>query len=684
MNNIGFKNIKVFKDWQKFDFKNITLLTGTNNSGKSSVINTMQMLQENLTAKNLDELLATEFVLKANQNKYGTIGSFVNNKSKEECIWFKSNRGTFEFTMKLKVEKGIQPKATVDAVKLVDTSSNENIFKLIVQADKKVLLLIKYEYFLTEYYTKCENTIELYRRKKDLDSMIEKVNHKEISIEAFKDFAKEVSKKVGVYIVISTGQKEEYSYHFHCDNYYDIAITNDIGKFGVLTYKSDFLNSTQVMTEDNLKNEIMPVFEKGILDFSTLWDILPNEKDAFESLICNFYKQDLNSSYKQLSNNLVQVASNTGWEIKFNDNFDISPNLALLSTFCNHRIPDLGIFKRIWYDEFSNNEHSNIICKSGLLKIDEFEENGFYILIYEKIKELYVKCQSVLLLKELKALNEKKFAGIEIAENLIRKNTLSYFKNCINEKILGITFSLNNIYVSSSRFTTKRTYSFNDNTDFTNLLSQIENKKFNFNEKESIYKFINKWLKEFDIADELILIPDSDTGNFKAILKQNEIETLLSDYGLGTNQLLPIIFSLAIHEYYDGYDGETLRMRTVVIEEPEANLHPAMQSKLADMFADAIKTFKIKIIAETHSEYLIRKLQYLVANNNSEVKPDDVVIYYFNKPDNPNVLSGEIEQVIKIEIDEMGRLNKEFGKGFFDEADNIAMDLFLLQQSQSN
>ena len=203
------------------------------------------------------------------------------------------------------------------------------------------------------------------------------------------------------------------------------------------------------------------------------------------------------------------------------------------------------------------------------------------------------------------------------------------------------------------------------------MLSQIENKKFNFNEKESIYNFINKWLKEFEIADELILIPDSDTGNFKAILKQNELETLLSDFGLGTNQLLPIIFSLAIHEYYDSYDGETLRMRTVVIEEPEANLHPAMQSKLADMFADAIKTFKIKIIAETHSEYLIRKLQYLVANNNSEVKPDDVVIYYFNKPDNPNVLSGEIEQVIKIEIDEMGRLNKEFGKGFFDEADNI-------------
>jgi AAA15 family ATPase/GTPase len=49
MNGIGFKNMKVFKDRQWFDFKPITLFTGTNNSGKSSVINAMQMLQENLT-----------------------------------------------------------------------------------------------------------------------------------------------------------------------------------------------------------------------------------------------------------------------------------------------------------------------------------------------------------------------------------------------------------------------------------------------------------------------------------------------------------------------------------------------------------------------------------------------------------------------------------------------------------
>jgi predicted ATPase len=121
-----------------------------------------------------------------------------------------------------------------------------------------------------------------------------------------------------------------------------------------------------------------------------------------------------------------------------------------------------------------------------------------------------------------------------------------------------------------------------------------------------------------------------------------------------------------------------------VIEEPEANLHPAMQSKLADLFVDANKTFGVQIIAETHSEYLIRKLQYLIGSNKYQVKPEDVIIYYFYKPDHEAVIKKQASQVEKIEIDNFGRLTKEFGFGFFDEAAKIALDIFLLNQSQSN
>ena len=61
-----------------------------------------------------------------------------------------------------------------------------------------------------------------------------------------------------------------------------------------------------------------------------------------------------------------------------------------------------------------------------------------------------------------------------------------------------------------------------------------------------------------------------------------------------------------------------------------------------------------------------------------------MAIYYFYKPDHPAVLNKQVNQVEKIDIDEYGRLSKEFGSGFFDEADRIALDIFLLKQSQSN
>ena len=59
------------------------------------------------------------------------------------------------------------------------------------------------------------------------------------------------------------------------------------------------------------------------------------------------------------------------------------------------------------------------------------------------------------------------------------------------------------------------------------------------------------------------------------------------------------------------------------------------------MFIETSEKFNIQFFIETHSEYLIRKLQYLTAKK--EIKPEDSVIYYFNHPD--EVAKGA-EQVI--------------------------------------
>jgi predicted ATPase len=51
----------------------------------------------------------------------------------------------------------------------------------------------------------------------------------------------------------------------------------------------------------------------------------------------------------------------------------------------------------------------------------------------------------------------------------------------------------------------------------------------------------------------------------------------------------------------------------LILEQPEIHLHPSVQTGLADVFIDAVKTRKVQIILESHSEYLLRRLQRRIA-----------------------------------------------------------------------
>ena len=87
----------------------------------------------------------------------------------------------------------------------------------------------------------------------------------------------------------------------------------------------------------------------------------------------------------------------------------------------------------------------------------------------------------------------------------------------------------------------------------------------------------------------------------------------------------------------------------------------------------------MQFIVETHSEYLIRKLQYLTAKK--ELQPDQSVIYYFNAD---KYVSREEPKVKKIEITPTGNLTDTFGPGFYDEATRLKFDLMHINKEQNN
>ncbi len=223
-------------------------------------------------------------------------------------------------------------------------------------------------------------------------------------------------------------------------------------------------------------------------------------------------------------------------------------------------------------------------------------------------------------------------------------------------------------------------------------------------EDEAIYntglKFIDKYLKLFDICSSYEII-GIEGELYKVMFKTNEHIFNISELGSGVQKLITLIFKLGdiiikkgelksdwhfdekepdielsyyITKYWEEYSQTFL-----ILEEPESNLHPDFQSKLADLIVEASTKYNIQFLIETHSEYLIRKLQYLVAKK--ECKPEDINLYYFTHPD--NLEKGE-EQVRKIEVREDGSMSDSFGKGFYDEATTLKFDLLRLNRTQQN
>jgi predicted ATPase len=190
-------------------------------------------------------------------------------------------------------------------------------------------------------------------------------------------------------------------------------------------------------------------------------------------------------------------------------------------------------------------------------------------------------------------------------------------------------------------------------------------------------EFVIKWLSKdgFGIGDDFKVEKVYD-NYYSLMIKENEEWRCISEMGLGVIRIVNNIFILM----YTLYFARESTKSVFTFEEPELNLHPALQSKLADLFYEvhALSKGKIQIIVETHSEYIIRRTQVLVAEKKLETKPNKnpFKIYYFND-------DGD-KSHYRIEYDEDGILKRNFGNGFFDEASSNTLKLLRLKKAKLN
>lgn len=186
-------------------------------------------------------------------------------------------------------------------------------------------------------------------------------------------------------------------------------------------------------------------------------------------------------------------------------------------------------------------------------------------------------------------------------------------------------------------------------------------------------RFIKKWLKEFEIGEDINVFPLDGEGYYvKVDIGDDDIH--LADMGMGSIQLVILLMRLATIGYRS---KSSLMPWWIIIEEPEQNLHPMIQSKLADLFNDFIQTFcdpyMHTLIVETHSEYLIRRTQLIAAElveEYGEDTMDEIIpfkVFYFP------VEKGE--QPYDMKYLPNGRFERSFGNGFYDAAGKLAIEL---------
>lgn len=182
--------------------------------------------------------------------------------------------------------------------------------------------------------------------------------------------------------------------------------------------------------------------------------------------------------------------------------------------------------------------------------------------------------------------------------------------------------------------------------------------------------FISKWMREFEVGAYLDIVDIYGEAYRVNVIDSDGHNVPLAHKGTGTIQLVTLLMRLASY----GLDADK---RIIVIEEPEQNMHPALQSKLADLLYEVWKESNgnIQFVVETHSEYLVRRLQVIVAERiksgvSIEEVNEDFKVYYFPEDGTP----------YSMDFQRNGCFEESFGPGFFDEAGNSYRALFKLER----
>lgn len=708
----GIQNFRVFDDeGAQFKLAPITVLTGCNSSGKSSVIKAMMLFKSFLKDfvgdyhnKNMKSIPSYTLELNQGEHKLARFDKSLNKGSKcDEMVFSWSKHSIFanrevkvEFTFKENT-KNLLGNGILNQIRIVceGTSLYTINFGGEVQNTSFTIDFDALKDFYFDFVQKIANGENKFTI--DFNPSLDKVsNHLTRDNLLYKNLSKvspesKTLRQNSAYLYLKNSTEDEkvrLVSFFESLNNKD-AKSNTLFHTPAYEYLKDatkeniselIYNKIESFDFDKVPGYIIYIKDNFIKNMGKIaTSFIESEHTYFKDFISEKEKKFLSDQYTKEINIGGALSSVTG---SFKNNFIASTIHRLKLVYSDYGIDtDFEIDTLNTGDSLSNFEQLYVFMHGLSNSIEPgFSENNLTSYT-DSGYEYYVE-------KNYVALKEH-FTWLE------------YISLFIEEAIFNLPDFIDNVeFINSNRPKVERFYDLSNlSCTFGHLIKEYVS--LNANEipikDEKVYKlgnFFRKWVKVFEIADDVVFETTTEgSGIFIYLVTEGE-KTLLADLGYGITQVLSMLLKIELsiintfelskamfitdlgYSYF--YENKE---QTITIEEPEANLHPKLQSRLADMFIEANKLYNINFILETHSEYLIRKFQYLVASE--KLEPEKAIVYYLNNPNAKESLDNE-SHVVEISINKDGSLNGDFGAGFFDEATNWKFELMRLKNTQNN
>ncbi|MGL5872385.1 MAG: AAA family ATPase [Xenococcaceae cyanobacterium] len=164
---------------------------------------------------------------------------------------------------------------------------------------------------------------------------------------------------------------------------------------------------------------------------------------------------------------------------------------------------------------------------------------------------------------------------------------------------------------------------------------------------------VEAWIREVSPGTRIKITLNSNMGLTNSQYFYGDSKPYrATNVGFGISYTLPIIVAILASE------PGTL----ILLENPEAHLHPKGQAKMGELLALAASC-GVQIVVETHSDHVLNGIRLAV--HDGKINPEDVQLHYFQRIEKEGQL---VSEVVSPHINRNGRID-QWPDGFFDEWD---------------